>query len=199
MFLAELKANIVLALRDTFDSNYPELDFQDLKVSIEYPDKIADYPSIWVDFEPTQNIETISIDSIQYSGTTQFKTWRFQGYATFTIVALSSLERDRLFDEVVKVIAFGEMNEQRSTFRKTIDNNDLIAMNMDFDSMAIRGSTASMGTPWGSDDIIYEITCATQILGEFSSDVLTGELLLLSEIEVTEEIDNGPTINTFIP
>lgn len=193
MFLKELKSILVLALRDTFDANYPEIDFQDLKVSIEYPDKVADYPSIWVDYEPTQNIETISIDSIQYVGNTYFKTWRFQGYATFTIVALSSLERDRLFDEVVKVVAFGETNVQRSVFRKTIDDNDLIAMNMDFDSMAVRGSTASMGTPWGSDDIIYEITCACQILGEFSSNIVTGELVLLSEIEVISTIDGGPT------
>jgi hypothetical protein len=135
----------------------------------------------------------VSASNPDGSGFRFYKKWRFQGYATFTIVALSSLERDRLFDEFVKVIAFGEVNPQRSTFRNVIDNNDLIAMNMDFDSIAIRGAAANMGTPWGTNDVIYEITAACQVLGEFTSDISTGELVNLSEIDIFPEIEGGPT------
>jgi hypothetical protein len=56
---------------------------------------------------------------------------------------------------------------------------------MDFDTLQPSGAAAAPGTPWGSDEIIYERTISQQVVGEFVVDPATGALLPLSEITVT--------------
>jgi hypothetical protein len=132
----------------------------------------------------------------------QYKKWLFQGYATFTIMALTSLERDRLFDEVVKMIAFSQLNPLYFRFRQTIEDNPWIAAQIDFDQIAQRGKSATSGTPWGSDDILYEITTASAVIGEFASDLSTGEFVLLEHVKWVSTVEDSygnPTgpVNTF--
>ncbi len=200
MYMAQLITLLTQAVRDTFNSNYPITEFQNVHTSPEFPILRADYPAIWIDFEPTQPLHTSGIDQFLYTAPDEnnvvhaFKTWLFQGYATFTIMALSSLERDRLFDEVVKMFAFSQLNPQLNIFRTTIENNEWIATNIDFDQIQQRGKSASAGTPWGSDEILYEITAAVQCIGQFNSDLSTGEFILLDQVQfVSTELPDGPT------
>jgi hypothetical protein len=192
MYLANLKSLLVISAQATFDADYPESDFRDLWVSIEYPMAREHYPGIWVDFEPTQQIEAAGIDDVEFAlapdnvNFQQFKRWRFQGYATYTIVALSSLERDRLFDEMVKVIAFGSLNPARSVFRQTIENNALIGTEFDWDQIGAQGWGQAQGTPWGTEEVIYEGTVQVECIGEFVSDMDNGLLVPLKRIDVYE-------------
>lgn len=189
MYLTKLKTLLTLAARQTFDSDYLVEQFRDLHVDIEFPDDRQHYPSLWVDFEPTAQLQRGGINHVEYAaavgGARRYTTWRFQGYATYTIAALTSLERDLLFDEMIRVIAFGGEAESTSEFRATIENNDLLACNIDFDEIAVRGNSATPGTPWGTEEVIYETTIALEVVGEFSSDSITGTLLPLSDIAVT--------------
>lgn len=188
-YLAHLKTMLVEAIKTTFDDQYPESDFQGVHASIEYPVEQANYPGIWVDYDNAQPLRVAGIDHkealLDENGeeTTQKITrWRFQGYASFTITALSSWERDRLYDELVRVLAFGKEAPTTARFREFIENNDFIAANFDFDEIEDRGNTAAPGTPWGTDEIIYERTVNMEVLGEFVSNDLTGDLALLSRI-----------------
>jgi hypothetical protein len=109
-----------------------------------------------------------------------------------TFETLFAEERDRLFDEMVRVLAFGKESTETQEFRQRIEDNDFIAANFDFDRIQPRGNAAAPGTPWGTDEIIYERTLNTEVIGEFVSNPITGLLVPLSAI-VIEEIT--PVLN----
>lgn len=188
MYLLELKTNVVEALRATFDGSYPEPDFQSIKASIEYPVDQADYPGIWVNYDDTQELTIAGIGHTEYVEVNGVELpvtrWRFGGTLTMTLTALSSLERDRLFDEMVKVIGFARFSDSRSEFRDRIEQNDLLAMNANFDLMRPSGDNAAPGTPWGTDEFIYEKSISIDLIGEFVSEPDSMTLVPLRQIRV---------------
>jgi hypothetical protein len=201
MFVLPLKTLLTRSWREVFSVHHPTDDFKDLHVSIEFPIEEAAYPGIWVDFEPTAQLETAGIDHQEHvydedaEAWRVVQRWRFAGWATFTCTALSSGVRDRLFDEMVKVIAFGNQDPERSKFRDAIENNDLIGTDFDWDQIRISGFTATPGTPWGTNDVVYEATLNMECVGEFVSMPGLDTLVPLSGVEVvayTEE-EGDPT------
>lgn len=149
----------------------------------------ADYPGVWVDFNPRGDLQIAGIAHAEYAEDEntglgrKFTRWIFQGEATFTVVALTNRERDRLFDELVRIIAFGREHPETSEFRDYIESHEFIAMHPNFDNMGQRGFNASPGTPWGSNDVIYEGEVALALQGEFYSDLeAAGTLAPLSQI-----------------
>lgn len=189
--MTELKASMVKAARNTFDADYPpdpanaDISFANLWVDIEFPVERQHYPSMWVDFDPTKELQIAGIDHREYTDDGHLVLrWRFEGHVTYTILALTSLERDRLFDEMVKVIAFGRDNPDLSTFRSYIESNPLIATDFDWDQIGVTGTAATPGTPWGTDEMIYETTIQMEVVGEFVSDPATAVLVPLSAISL---------------
>lgn len=202
MYLTVLKAAVVEALGATFTSTYPNVDFREVYSSIEYPADEANYPGIWVQYEDTDELSVAGINHIetavipasggipaQYQ---QWTRWRFFGSVTLTMVALTSLERDRLYDEVVRMFAFAKQNPNLSPFRTKIEKNDFVAMNANFDDLRPFGDNAGPGTPWGTDEIVYEKSISFNIQGEFTGDVETMDLVPLNKIEVQEYVEGRP-------
>jgi hypothetical protein len=189
-YLSPLKALLVEAVLQTFDQTYPVAQFRDVHCSIEYPVEKQQYPGIWVDYDDTKPLQTAGVDHLETTvtgGTTsRYRRWKFAGYASYTIAALTSLERDRLYDEMVRVLAFGDRSPATLRFRSYIESNDLMAANFDFDQIETRGNAAVPGTPWGTDEIIYERTLTMEVVGEFVSDAETGLLVPLSAIHVLD-------------
>jgi hypothetical protein len=114
--------------------------------------------------------------------------WIFAGSAQFTVLALSSAQRDQLFDEVVKVIAFAKVNPSRSAFRTTIESGEYIGMDANWDNVTIMGMAETPGTPWGTDDYLYEATIALTVQGEFVSEAEGGNYVKLSRIDVYHNV-----------
>lgn len=208
MYLIALKTMIVDALRQTFDAEYPEADFRNAYVSIEYPVEQQSYPSIWVDYDDTAPLRRAGIDHLEtqtlsgagWNGADivqQFTRWEFHGVLSLTVVALTSLERDRLYDEIIRVIAFGAQDAATGQFRDLVEDNDFLAANINFDTIEPRGNAAAPGTPWGTDEIIYERGINLDILGEFLADEVTGSLVPLSAIQVTaaEDLNADPDLD----
>jgi hypothetical protein len=108
------------------------------------------------------------------------------------VVALSSLERDRLYDELIKVMAFARVKESISEFRQVIENSDLIAMNGNFDVLRPSGDNAAPGTPWGTDEFIYEKSLSMDLIGEFVSDPDQATLVPLRLIKVRGYVQGTP-------
>lgn len=186
---------LVKALQTTFDDYYPATEWRGVHCSIEYPVEELSYPGIWVDYEDTQPLLRAGVDHREFiqkeDGTYREVTrWRFQGYASYTIATLTSWQRDRLYDELVKVFAFSQHDPLRGEkFRAYIEDNAFIASNFDFDTIQPRGNAAAPGTPWGSDEIIYERTINMQVLGEFVPDEEnSGELVPLSRIIIDPHV-----------
>jgi len=150
-----LKAAVVEAMRATFTANYPEPDFRNIWISIEYPIAKASYPGLWIDYSDSDELRVAGLDHHEYialpDGPHRVTRWRFGGEITVTVVALSSLERDRLFDEVVRTFAFARENLAVSEFRTLIEQNDLMAMNINFDTLRVFGDSAAPGTPWETE------------------------------------------------
>jgi hypothetical protein len=189
--MTHLKTTLVQALMSVFDGDYPNEDFRDIKIDIEFPADAQDYPSIWVNYADTSPLAAAGIDHYEFtepgpSGyVRRYTRWRFAGSASFTVVALSSYERDRLYDEVVRVIAFArEENDQVPEFRAYIEDNEFIAVNANFDTIEVQGNSAAPGTPWGTDEYLYEVTLVLDVIGEFVSDGATGSLAPLSAVRV---------------
>jgi hypothetical protein len=195
-FLREVKAAAVEAVQQSFTILYPEPGtagaFQVPYVSVEYPIRQADYPAVWVDFEVAE-LRTVGIDysEMQPDGTT-WARWRFTGHVTFTVVALSSNERDLIYDQLVALAAFASQSTSPSQFRQTAESTDLIAAEWSFDKVEDRGQAAAPGTPWMTDEMVYERGFALQLIGEFISDPVTFELVTLAEILVTESPEADP-------
>jgi hypothetical protein len=174
---------------------------------MEYPVDTQQYPSIWVDYDDTQALlkagirheETISpVDNTTV--VTPFTRFRFQGYISMTVVALTSLERDRLFDEIVSVVAFSLEDTPRGRFAANFASNDLIAANLNTDKIQPRGSAAAPGTPWSTDELIYERTLNVEVIGEFVPDMGTNTLIPLSRFIIEPTVDiSGATTPTGEP
>jgi hypothetical protein len=189
MYLTKLKSVVVEALQTVFGESYPNADFRSTFVSIEYPLARQNYPGIWVNYDDRDSLSIAGIDYREFitdnTGTHEVARWTFSGTVTLTAVALSSLERDDLFDELVRVYAFSRIEEDPSVFRTIIENNDFIGVVVNWDLLRPSGDAASPGTPWGTEDeVVYEKSLAFDVEGEFVSDPATNDLVLLSAIKV---------------
>jgi hypothetical protein len=195
MYLVPLKTLLTEAIKRTFDADYVNRDFRQIHASVEFPMEKQNYPGIWVDFSPIGNLQTVGIGHIEYADPSdtqhsrRFTRWRFQGEASFTCVALSSLERDRLYDELIRVMAFGTESSQTSEFRSYIENNEFLAVNFDFDEISSGGFANTLGTPWMTDEMVYEASVSMECFGEFLSD---GQSMTLAPLNALQIIPIGP-------
>lgn len=188
MYMVSLKTILVEAARRTFNGDYTNPQMRNLYISQEYPALEVNYPGIWVDFSPSGDLSPVGIghyeEDVSVGGqVTRYKRWYFQGFTTFTVAALSTLDRDLMFDEMARVMAFGDERPDTSPFRAWIEGNDWIATQMKWESIGQSGFASSPGTPWGTDEVISEATLRVETFGEFLSDGLTRTIVPLSAID----------------
>lgn len=191
MFAQELKHVANQAMASAFGPNHPDEDFRGLHVSIEFPGERQHYPGIWVDFDPVGTVQTVGIGHIETNIDDQgeetkiirHKRWAYAGTITYTVVALTSWQRDRLHDAVLRILAFGKEHPQLDNFHELIADNEFIGIVLGTDQITTSGWSAVPGTPWGSDEVIYEATLRVDCTGEFVSDGLTATLVPLREVE----------------
>jgi hypothetical protein len=202
-YLRTLKTTAVQAIQQSFQVKYPEPDAEggtrNPFVSIEYPVEEAQYPAIWVDYEGAE-LRTVGIAYTEMDAQGNvYARWRFAGHIVFTVVALSSNERDMIYDQMVALTAFAAQSDFPSTFRQVVEEAPLVAAVWSFDTVEDRQPAAAPGTPWGTMDLIYERGFALQVIGEFVSDPNSYDLVNLAEIQVvaTEQgyPDNQSVIN----
>lgn len=202
MYIHPLKTLVIEALKHTFDSSYPVPEWRGLKFGLEYPVDVQNYPSVWVDYDDTQPLLKASIrheetaDPDTGATVAPFTRWRFAGYISLTAVALTSLERDRIFDELVAVIATSIEDPLRGRFAQAIASNDLIAANLNTDRLQPRGSAAAPGTPWSTDELVYERTLNIEVIGEFYATPGTNTLVNLSKINITMSEDLADAVSS---
>lgn len=194
IFLRRLKYVLRNAVRETVnDPMYVGEGFKSLPVYLHFPKAEADYPGIWVGFEIASDLQRAGVamelvDEDAEGNAGRYTLWRFQGWATFTGVALNNQERDRLFDEMIRIFAFGDQDPSTEHFRQVIENNEHLAIDIDFDEIGMRGMNDTPGTPWGSDQTVSEFTIAMECIGEFVADPIKRDLIKLTDIQIQREI-----------
>lgn len=204
-YLTALKTMWVEALKDVFDAEYPEADFRDIFISLDYPTEEHNFPSIWLDYEDVQDVQTAGIGHAEYGepdaegNRRKYKRWRYGGFMSLTVVAYASLERDRLCDELIALFAFGDENSATAQFRYYIENNEFVACDVDWDRLKVTATAANSGTSYGTEGMLYERTIALSVFGEFISDGVARALAKLSAVEIepyAQGIESQPPFPT---
>lgn len=203
-FLRVIKAATASALEASFALDYPEDDVaggvQRPRVSLSYPVERAQYPGVWTDFEVSL-LQTVGVDHTETDAAGAVLTrWRFQGYAVFTVAALNNNECDMIWDELIALTAWAAQSDYPSLFRQTVEGSPLVSTTWTYDTVDMRGGGASPGTPWGTDEVIYERGMALKVVGEFTTSPVTRQIVPLSAIVVTgqQELDGVADGEPFI-
>lgn len=198
MYITHVKTLGIEALQAVFDDQYPVAEFRGLRASIEYPLRGVDLPEVWVRYSDTVPLRQSGIAHVEDVDHTNdarvnpYTRWRFEGSWEFVVVAASSLERDRVYDELISVIAFSQVDSLRGRFRQYINANTLIDLTVRTDEIESTGESAEPGTPWGTDEVMYERTLALDLVGDFASDPETGVIVPLTAIQVVPTVDMTP-------
>ncbi|MFE4863239.1 hypothetical protein, partial [Streptomyces sp. NPDC056670] len=111
MYVTRVKALPIEALHATFDDQYPVPDFRGLHCSLEYPVQAVNLPEVWVRYTDSAPLRQSGVAHVENTGpgggkVQPYTRWRFEGSWEFVVVALSSVERDRVYDELVSTIAW---------------------------------------------------------------------------------------------
>lgn len=195
MYISRVKALAIEALHAAFDDQYPVAEFRGLHCSLEYPVEKPDFPEIWVRYSDTGPLKQAGVAHVEDVHPTTdgrvppYTRFKFEGSWEFVVVALSSLERDRIYDELIATIAWSGFDPLRGRFRSSLENNDLIDLTVRTDEIESTGESAEPGTPWQTDEIVYERTLAVDLIGDFVPDPQTGLIVPLSKIIVTPTVD----------
>lgn len=198
MYVTKVKALAIEALHAAFDAEYPVLEWRGLHASLEYPIQSVDLPEVWVRYTDTGPVQQSGVAHVENrhpetgERVKEMTRYRFQGSWEFIVVAMTSLERDRLYDELVATIAWSGFDTKRGRFRQHLIGNDWIDLTIRTDQIESTGESAAPGTPWGTDEVLYERTLNIDLIGDFIPDPETGELVLLSKIIYTPTADISP-------
>jgi hypothetical protein len=196
-----------------------------ITVDMEYPMVPEKYPGIWVQFSFSQiqnsgvgmellykHILTEAVvDAFGEVTTPEAVVWEpirefyFKGRCTLTVVALTSLERDRIADGVIAMLAFSrppeyvitKASEDTKQFRQLIQslaNNPYIAMTLNHDTLLPGGQAMTTGVPWQADLPSYEDSYSFDLEGQanirFAHD---GTYTLHAITDLPEMIVPAPT------
>lgn len=205
MFLVPAKTAIVEALRSVWYQDQegnelnPELTAADRpyprRVTIEYPEEPEDWPFILVQVRPSLITWTgITPDEIYNAGTEEepafkrVRQGRFEASCMLQIIALSSQERDRMWDNCVQLLMLGKTRNPTRNFFSIIDSHDLIGMTVMEGQIRPIGDSIGVGTPWDSDILTYEAALEFDVVGIFYADEYNSDLLPLTEARIYDYI-----------
>lgn len=160
-------------------------------VDMEYPIEKENYPGIWVQFSFNEIVQAgIGHEPLLRTVVTEaagdtpedvnwepIREFQFKGRVTLTIVALTSLERDRLSDAVITMLAFSrppetvltKTDEDTKQFRQLIGSlarNPYVSISINHDQIIPGGQAMTTGVPWDEEIPGYEDTYSFDILGQ---------------------------------
>lgn len=205
--------------------NYnPDLDVnprdpEPRRITLEYPEESQDWPVILVQIRPsivewTGIMPDEVIDASQEDGqlpidrtTTEdsppnqtpayklIRQGRFEASCMLQVLALTSMERDRMWDNLIKLLMMGRKQSATNNFFSTLDTYDLVGITIMEGSVRAIGDTIGQGTPWDPELLTYEAAVEFDMVGTFFADEYTEDLVPLKTAEAYEYISwEGNTI-----
>jgi hypothetical protein len=200
-----VKRAVVMALREALTRTNITVNGSPVYVDLEYPMKKEQYPGIWVQFSVVKlNRAGISHEVwVQDANLnwTPIQEWMFNGRVTLTIVALKSLERDRIADSIISMFAFSRTPElvitqpesntkQYRALMTALDQNPYVAMTLNTDTITPGGQTASMDVPWQQDVLAYEDSYSFDLLGNFNIKFTNDGAYTLSRVDTVPVMED---------
>jgi hypothetical protein len=153
------------------------IDLTPNSVTIEYPKEMALWPAVFVQFRPSKTQwsglypDTFTLPSGQYLYGSQAaqmdRTGYFEGAIDLQILALTSEERDQLWDTLYNLILMNPGNPGSYAFYQSLVNNNLVGMTILQGTVQPLGDTVAPGTPWSPEELSYEASVRIQCIGDF--------------------------------
>lgn len=163
----------------------------DVTIDMEYPIEKESYPGIWVQFSFNEIVQAgighepiiknvlveATEDSPEVVNWEPLREFQFKGRVTLTIVALTSLERDRLADAVITMLAFSRTSnnvitdptkdtQQFRQFITSLAENPYVSVSINHDQIIPGGQAMTTGVPWDEEIPGYEDSYSFDILGQ---------------------------------
>ena len=187
-----VKRSIIGALRDALKGTTLNhlVSGSKITVDMEYPMTAEKYPGIWVQFSFSEiqqagvgwemlhkEVTPATLTEAEIINWEPIKEVIFKGRATLTVVALTSLERDRIADGVISMLMFSRVpehvitkaSEDTKQFRQLIASladNPYISMTLNHDLLIPGGQAMTTGVPWQNDLPAYEDSYSFDIEGQ---------------------------------
>lgn len=213
--IENVKRAVILALREavTGGSTLNGLvNGAEVTVDMEYPIKKEHYPGIWVQFSFSEFVQaglgheilTFTLDENNEKNWEPVREFQFKGRVSLTIVALTSLERDRLSDAIISMLMFSrqpeyvitKVNKDTKQFRQlmtSLTQNPYVSMTVNHDQITPGGQAMTTGVPWDSDLPGYEDTYSFDILGQTNITFRRDGTYDLSAVVFDGELVEPPT------
>lgn len=194
MYLSDVVTIWKEALENVTGNNATSNVMSELSVHTNYPLSEAMYPCIWVNYSPQGSLTNAGIghtELVTDNGSTFREAYRyvFGGVVELTFAAMTSLQRFGVMDEFSRQLAISASRaNQENKLRSYVEDNDLVGMAVKWESFDISGVSETVGTPWGTDDVIYEGTIGIDIQGEVIFDPVGDELIPLSAIRYSTDV-----------
>lgn len=190
--IESIKTALVFSLREALLGTTLQDDTALVRsVDLEYPMKKEHYPGIWVQFSFTKPLVPSGIahelmnkntSDPNWTNWEPEREWMFEGRVTLVIVGLSSLQRDRISDNLISMFAFSRPpagvltdtsrdTQQYRQFLTSLDQNPYISMSVNSDQLINGGQNTNYGAPWDKDQqttYVYEDSYSFDVLGQFA-------------------------------
>lgn len=194
-----VKTGVIVALRTALTGTSLTSSSNSIHVDMEYPKELVNYPGIWVQF----SLNTLRPSGIgmmvedRESGDT-LQQFTYTGRVSLTLVALTSLERDRLADHIISMLAFSRVPNPRlltengkgesfSSLYEEFDRNPYVSMTVNSDEPKPGGQSVTVGVPWDETQLAYEDQYSFDVLGEFMLVTTNEGFYRLSRIDIYHE------------
>lgn len=191
MFLANVLTTWVEALGLILNDENPNENLRGIPILTDFPLTEVEYPGLWVNFAVQGDVRNVGIGHIEYEHDDQgdlhqVYRWQFGGLVEIAVAAMGNLERALLVDAIASAFAVARVDENyEGNLRKHVERGDLVGMNVVWESFTIGGFAETPGTPWQTDDVVYEATISMELEGEVVIDPATGSLVPLAAIVIT--------------
>ena len=208
--IESVKRATSLALREALlGSTLEDKTARVQSIRLEYPLAPEHYPGIWVGFSVTElkrsgiamermHKNTSNPDWVNWE---PYRDWFVKGRVTLTIAALSNLERDRISDSIISLLAFSrppagvitdssrDIQEYRSLVT-ALAEDPYFSIGINSDEIFSGGESLTQA-PWsppGTPIPVYENLFSFDILGQFSYVYLNDGTYTIKRIETVPEV-----------
>lgn len=198
-----LKQCVVEALQAVFE-DHPDALLRDIKVRLQSSFEEADYPTIVVGFQES-SVNDAGIghyERVQDTSGQWYKQRRkhYYGNLTFTISALSTLDRDLISDAFVETVMMSPVREYTNFFLTRIYEPEEFERMKDMPAGSIGtahyynllnlatqklqpGGDSAVPAPWGAEDVLlYQTSYSIATFGEVISLPPTVLYTLISKV-----------------
>lgn len=185
------KTAIIVSLREAFTGTElgQNVSGSDIFIDMEYPMEKENYPGIWVKFSFTKFARAgighqVMTHTVENEGTPDKRiNWEpvrefiFEATVTLAVVALTSLQRDRIADVIVVGLMAARppttvlTDPQRDTkehrgLLTALENNPYVSLGINLDQFNPGGQAETTGVPWDPEILGYEDTYSFDLLGQ---------------------------------